>query len=100
NQAVVAAEGGNDDGYSHDHGAGGAEDGVECGAGDTIVGSSLDLHEWKGEEISQIREAVESDDDDGAEGHGEGDVALGIFHFAGGEADVVPGVGGKQRANL
>ena len=27
--------------------------------------------------------------------HRERDVALGIFHFGGGEADVVPGIGGK-----
>ena len=51
-------------------------------------------------EVAEVAEQVESDDDAGAKAEGERQVAAGVADFAGDEGDVVPGVGGEERAGL
>ena len=51
-------------------------------------------------EIDKICRRVEGDHDAGAQSQGERQIALRIFDLGGGEGDIVPGIGGKQRSHL
>ena len=60
----------------------------------------LDGGEGQGDEVAEIGRKVQRRDEECAEGQRERDVALGRADFAGGEGDVVPGIGRKQRTDL
>src|SRR5579883_1298389 len=60
----------------------------------------LDLREGKRHKIGNVRQQIQQNDQPGSHGQRQRNIALGIFHFAGGEGDVVPGVGGKERSGL
>ena len=51
-------------------------------------------------EVGDVGQEVEGDDQAGARGERERDVAARVLHLAGGEGDVVPRVGGEERADL
>ena len=84
----------------HDHRAERREDRFERGCGDAIGGGLLHRAERQGDEIGDVGEQIERDDDHRAEGQRQGNVASRILDLAGGEGDVVPGVGGKERPDL
>src|SRR5271170_8260829 len=60
----------------------------------------LDRAEWKGGKIGEIHEQVQSDHHAAAERERKWNIPSRIFHFAGGERDVVPRVSGEERADL
>ena len=99
-QSVDAAEGGDHDGGRHEAHAESGEDGLEGGGGDAVRRGVLDGGEGQGDEVAEIGREVQRRDEERAEGQRERDVALGRADFAGGEGDVVPGVGRKQRTDL
>src|SRR5581483_1467964 len=91
-QAVVAAEGGDEDEDRHDGGAGRSEDLLHDGGGDAVLRGVLNAAgEERGavgvsghgehEEVNEIRETVERDDDAGAECEGEWEIALRVADF-------------------
>jgi hypothetical protein len=53
--------------------------------------------EGQRDEIRDVGQQIQRDDDDRAEGERERDVAARLFHFAGGERDVVPGISREER---
>src|SRR5581483_3651568 len=66
----------------------------------TIARGVLNCAEWQRRKVSDIREQIQSDNENRSEGERQRNVATRIDHFAGGESNVVPGVGGKERIRL
>ena len=60
----------------------------------------LDGLEWQRHEIRDVRENIGADDNAGSERERQRDVSSRLLDLAGGERDVVPGIGGKQRTGL
>src|SRR4051812_37799929 len=100
NQAIVAAEGGDHDRNRHNGRAGPWEDYVRGLGRDPVARRILDCGERKRSEVSDVCEQIKSDDEEGAEREREWNIASRIFHFAGGEGDVVPCVRGEKRVGL
>jgi hypothetical protein len=99
-QAVRAAERRDHDGQRHQRRAARPENRGEGGGSDAIVRGRLNLMQSQRREIADIGQDVERDHHGGTYGERERDVSFWIFHFARGERDVVPGVRGKERADL
>ena len=79
--------------------------------GDAVFAGVLDaaLHERRSgrtarqrqrAQINKVARDIERDHHAGAERQRERKIAAGIFHFAGGKRNVVPGVGGEERSDL
>src|SRR5438045_744732 len=51
-------------------------------------------------QVNEIRQDIKSNDGPGAKSERQRQIAAGVFYFGGGEGDVVPRVGGKERAGL
>ncbi len=88
-----------------------AEGGLHDGGGDAVLRGVLDASGGDGggvggagqrqdAEVDEVAGDVEEQDYAGAEGEAERKIALGVFDFACGEGDVVPGVGAEERADL
>ena len=60
----------------------------------------LDRRKRKRDEIGDVREQIKHDHDAGADGERERKIAARILHFARGESNVVPGIGGEERTGL
>ena len=60
----------------------------------------LDFAEGQHEHVGEIGQHVEDDDEAGSQGERQRHIAAGIAHLTGAEGDVVPGVGGEERADL
>src|ERR1035438_4908517 len=99
-QPVVAAEGGDHDRDGHDDSTSTAEDRFNGSGGHAVIRGILDLVERQQAEIGDMGQQVEDRDEAGARREREGDIAARILYLAGGESDVVPGVGGTERADL
>ena len=67
---------------------------------DPVAGGVLNLVERQRDQIGHVGEQVQTDDNERTERERQRDVAPRILHLAGGERDVVPRVGGEQRADL
>ena len=100
NQPVVAAEGRDHDRDRHDGRARAGKNYVRRLRRDAIARRILNRFERQRRQISNVREQIKADDENRAERQRERNVAPRIFHFAGGESDVVPGVGGEKRIGL
>ena len=84
---------------------------VNDGGGDAvftgILNSALEqrctrwaAHQRQRPQINEVAADIERDHHAGAERQRQRKIPAGIFHLAGGERNVVPGVGGKQRSHL
>ncbi len=73
---------------------------VGCLGRDAIARRILNCGEWQRRQIGDIREQIKADDENRSERERQRNVAPRIDHFAGGESDVVPGVGRKERIRL
>ena len=62
-------------------------------------GACLDAGQRQGHQVDHVAGEIEERDDADAEGQRERQVALRVADFAGGEGDVVPGVGREERAD-
>ena len=100
NQSVVAAKGGNHDRDRHDRCASAGENHIGRFRCDTIAWRTLNCRKWKRREVCDIRQQIESDHEKCSERERKRNVAARILHFASGERDIVPGVGGKKRIGL
>ena len=100
NQPVVAAEGRDHDRDGHDGRARAGKDHVGGFRRDAVARRVLNRLERQRRQIRDVGEQIEADDKDGAERERERNVATRIYHFAGREGDVVPGVGGEKRIRL
>ena len=97
--AVAAAEGRDHDRDGHELRRDRAEHDGDDGGGDAIFGRGLDLRQREHRQIDEVAGDIEDRDDAHAEAERERQVAFRIADFAGGEGDVVPGVGGEERAD-
>jgi hypothetical protein len=76
------------------------EDGLDGRRGHAVVGRMLDLSDRQEAEVGKIRQQVKDRDQPRAGCQGQREIAPGVPHLAGSESDVVPGVRGKERADL
>ena len=99
-QPVVAPERRDHDRQRHDAGPGAAEDRLQRGRGDPVVGRVLDGGERQRAEVGQVGQEVQDDHDAGAGRQRHRHVAVRVPDLRRHEGDVVPGHRGEQRTDL
>src|SRR5207248_1452861 len=100
NEPVIAAERRNHDRNGHDGRASARKDYVGRLRRDPVARRILNRSERKRRHVSNVGEQIKSDNQKGAERERERNIAPWIFHFSGGEGDVVPGIGGEKGIGL
>src|SRR5205823_2444350 len=99
-QPVVAAECRNHDSNGHDGRACAGKDDVGGLGRHAVARRILDRVERKRGQIRNVSEQIKPDHQNGAERERERNVTTRIYDLAGGEGNVVPGVGGEKRVGL
>ena len=99
-QSVVTAECRNHDSNGHDGCASAGKNDVGRLRGHAVAWRILNCGERKRGQIRNVSEQIKSDHQNGAERERQRNVATRIYDLAGGEGNVVPGVGGEKRIGL
>jgi hypothetical protein len=100
NQPVVAAEGRHQNRRRHQRRAAAGHDDIERGRRHAVRRRVLNRRQWKRHQVRDVGQQVEQNHQPGATEQAQWQITARVLDFAGGEGDVVPGIGGEERIRL